>query len=47
MWKKATNKTGKWANIKTNMSKRLARAIRKEKSINYIKDLETALSKRH
>lgn len=47
MWKKATNKTGKGQNIKTNMSKRLSRAKRKGKSENYIKDLEIALEKRH
>lgn len=45
MWKKATNKTGKWANIKVNAAKRLERAKRQGKSENYIKDLEKHLSK--
>lgn len=45
MWKKATNKTGKWANIKVNAAKRLEKAKRKWKSENYIKDLEIHLSK--
>lgn len=34
-------------NIKSNMSKRLARAERKWKSENYINDLKKALEKRH
>lgn len=46
MAKKAKNKTGSWANIKTNMAHRLERAKRQGKSANYIKDLETALAKR-
>ena len=45
MWKKATNKTGKWANIKVNAAKRLEKAKRQGKSENYIKDLEKHLSK--
>lgn len=47
MWKKATNKTGKGQNIKVNAAKRLEAAKRKGKSANYIKDLETSLSKKH
>jgi hypothetical protein len=46
MANKSKNKTGTWANIKLNMARRLERAKRQWKSANYIKDLETALSKR-
>lgn len=35
-----------WQNIKLNMARRLEKAKRQWKSANYIKDLETALSKR-
>lgn len=42
-WKKKTKRNGQ--NIKLNASKRLERAKRKWKSENYIKDLETHLSK--
>lgn len=38
-------RTGK--NTKINMARRLERAKREWKSSNYIKDLETAVSKRH
>lgn len=47
MSKKAKNKTGSGANIKTNASRRLERAKRLGKSENYIKDLEKHLSKLH
>ena len=43
--KKKHHATGQ--NIKSNLSKRLARAKRLGKSENYIKDLELAISKRH
>ena len=43
-WKKH-KATGQ--NIKTNLTKRLARAKRLGKSEAYIKDLEIAVSKRH
>lgn len=36
-----------WQNIKLNASRRLERAKRKGKSENYIKDLETHVSKLH
>lgn len=45
MANKSKNKTGSWANIKLNASKRLERAKRQGKSEKYIKDLELHLSK--
>ena len=43
--KKKHHATGQ--NIKSNLSKRLARAKKLWKSENYIKDLELSLSKKH
>ena len=45
MASKSKNKTGTWANIKLNASRRLEKAKRKWKSANYIADLEKHLSK--
>lgn len=45
MASKSKNKTWSWANIKLNAVRRLERAKRKGKSEQYIKDLETYVSK--
>ena len=42
-WKAKTKRN--WQNIKVNAAKRLEKAKRQGKSENYIKDLETHLSK--
>lgn len=47
MAKKAKNKHGSWENIMSNLLKRMERAKRKNKSENYIKDLEKAIAKHH